>query len=96
MVWQPGRHLGPVASIYPLTVARVLRTGGTREMFAELCAGGWGSGGTGQVMDFFVGYSAVPSSLQMGADHTGRPSGEGWLTFTSAAEVRATQINTKA
>jgi heterogeneous nuclear ribonucleoprotein F/H len=38
-------------------------------------------------MQFFAGFAVVPSSFQTGSDHSGRPSGEGWITFSSAAEA---------
>lgn len=45
-----------------------------------------------EVFAFFNGFSLMPDTLHMGSDSLGRPSGEGWLTFSSAEEAaRATR-----
>jgi len=45
-----------------------------------------------ELLEFFTGYAAVPSSLQMGTDASGRSSGEAWITFSTPEEAaRAVQ-----
>ncbi|CAD7704001.1 unnamed protein product, partial [Ostreobium quekettii] len=41
-----------------------------------------------EVIDFFADYEFIPDSLHIGVDRMGRPSGEGWLTFSSSIEAR--------
>jgi hypothetical protein len=40
-----------------------------------------------EVFAFFAGFALVPDTLQMGSDSLGRPSGEGWLAFSSCEEA---------
>lgn len=41
-----------------------------------------------EILEFFTGYDILPDTLHIGVDRMGRPSGEGWVTFTSANEAR--------
>ena len=40
-----------------------------------------------EILTFFDGYALAPESLQLGVDALGRPSGEAWLSFATAAEA---------
>lgn len=40
-----------------------------------------------EVLSFFTGFDVVPDTLHMGSDAMGRPSGEGWLSFSSEEEA---------
>lgn len=44
---------------------------------------------TEEVVSFFKGFHVLPDSLHLGVDNLGRPSGEGWITFTSQEEAKA-------
>eukprot|EP00803_Ostreobium_quekettii_P000932 evm.model.scf_2244.1 EVM.evm.TU.scf_2244.1 scf_2244:20202-21701(-) len=41
-----------------------------------------------EVLEFFAEYEMIPDSLHIGVDRLGRPSGEGWLTFSNPNEAR--------
>jgi len=52
---------------------------------------------TYEVEQFFNGYQITPGSVQLGQDASGRSSGEGWISFGSAAEAqRAVQEKNRA
>ena len=34
-----------------------------------------------------MGYQYIPGSIRIGTDSTGRPSGDGWISFASVQEA---------
>ena len=40
-----------------------------------------------EVLSFFAGFEVAPDTLHLGSDAQGRPSGEGWLSFTTEEEA---------
>lgn len=43
---------------------------------------------TEDVVAFFKGFQVLPETLHLGTDNLGRPSGEGWITFSSQEEAK--------
>jgi len=43
---------------------------------------------TEEVVAFFKGFHVLPDSLHLGVDNLGRPSGEGWISFSSQDEAK--------
>lgn len=50
---------------------------------------------TADVLEFFSGFPVLERSIEFGRDERGRPSGEGWVCFTTleAADAAVSQRN---